>query len=472
MLVPLLFAGLLGATQVVALHPHFQWGFRRDTPSSTMLMSSRPEPASTRSTTTTNRAFHSLQKRAAEIAVSFQHSDPFQPFLIREGHSQTILGHFMRSIPSAAYLPADRAGFQLFFEALPTFLFSLITKASLSGDPVNFWDERERVPTPDGDFFHADYKYCSSADEKSKSDAPVVVLCHGLASSSEANLSKDLARAFTGQGYHCICLNFRGCSGVPNETLGAYHLGFTDDLKHFLNLLSTRMPSSRVYLSGFSLGANVVLKCLGELQEDALYQYNVHGAVALCAPLDQTKNAYELMKEGINRRVYTGNLLKALKGMAKEKFERFCDGDKDTDQFNYKEAMDADFISEFDNGFIAPIYGFESCWDYYRKTSSIYFLENITVPTLILNAEDDPFFDSSVWPTEKSFEYNGQAPIKMIREKHGGHLGFCFHVVEPNNPVLKKHDPPTWVATQAARFLTHVDAHPDLRSLKRSIDEE
>jgi predicted alpha/beta-fold hydrolase len=136
------------------------------------------------------------------------------------------------------------------------------------------------------------------------------------------------------------------------------------------------------------LGSNAALKALGDLGEQALDRYNIRGASLLCTPFDQEVNARALARPGVNRAVYTNSLLKKMKAKAQEQLDRFCGGDKDTHRFDFTRAMAAETITEFDDAFIAPIYGFTDCWDYYRKTSSIYVLQDVKVPTYILNAND------------------------------------------------------------------------------------
>lgn len=407
---------------LVALFSLLQRGFSYS-PSETSLL-----------TRTTNIE---LQKHAGMVASSFELTDNFNP-LIPESHTQTIGGYLLRGL-GAAYLPRN--------QPLPR-LLSALARLGSAEQNGNFWDSREEIDTFDGDFFHVDYKFVK--DEH----APMVVLCHGLESNSNSALSRELARAFNLKGMHCACINFRGCSGQPNKKLGGYHLGFTDDLKQFLGILKARHPERRNFITGFSLGANVVVKCLGELGESALSEYNIHGAAALCTPLCQRRNSAILAKEGINRRIYTKNLLKNLKKRAQEQLILHCNGNEATDKFDYKKAMEAEFIHEFDDAFIAKIYGFESCWDYYGKSSSLHYLDDVHVPCLILNAKDDSFMDPSVWPTEKSIEYGGHAPLKMIRTDSGGHLGYFFHLVDSEDERLLEHTP-SWLSLEAARFLDH-----------------
>ena len=116
--------------------------------------------------------------------------------------------------------------------------------------------------------------------------------------------------------------------------------------------------------------------------------YNIRGAALLCTPFDQEKNSRALAQPGINRSLYSNGLLNKLKAKAQEKLDQFCDGNHDTTEFDYKRAMEAETITVFDDAFIAPIYNYSSCWDYYRKTSSIHFMEDVAVPTYIVNAFD------------------------------------------------------------------------------------
>jgi predicted alpha/beta-fold hydrolase len=413
-----------------------------------------------------------LQVKAAPIASSFQ-SGNFDPW-ITNCHVQTIGGFFVRRI--CPYVPST--GNTAWFVA------QALAKAKKASDDNkekedSFWDHRERIETPDGDWFHADTKYVGGSSDETTTTAPTVILLHGLESNSNSTLSTEMAQSYLAKGMNCVCLNFRGCSGEPNSRPGGYHLGFTDDLKHYLQLVRERASSgnnstsSRLYLAGFSLGANVVLKCLGELGASAV-DYNIHGAAVSCAPLDQQRNSAKLALPGINRIIYTNKLLEGLKARAVVQLERFCDGNEATDRFDYPGAMAAKTITEFDEAFIAPVYGFSSAFDYYEKTSSTYFLERITVPTMILNAKDDPFLDEAHWPTEKTRDEGGKAPIKMVRTEHGGHLGFCWHRVadeDINMMTLQQQQdpdqptPPSWASAEQARFLAHVDCHPDTAQL-------
>ena len=283
-----------------------------------------------------------------------------------------------------------------------TKVLTALSNLQASEDVCNFWDERQRIPSSCGqDFYTVDIKYTGKRKTKFQSDQSkgIVVLIHGLESNSNSSLSTDLGQAYVDDGFDVVCINFRGCCGSPNDSLGGYHLGFTDDLRHFLHLMSELWESNDdfdkrpVYLSGFSLGANVVVKCLGELEDVAMSLYNVHGAAVVGAPFDAERNVQQVDAPGFNRVIYSRNFLKTLKKRAQLQLDRFCDSDPLTPLFDYNRVMAATTIAEFDDAAIAKIYGFKDNIDYYRSTSCYYYLPGVAVPLFILNAADDPFFD-------------------------------------------------------------------------------
>lgn len=394
-----------------------------------------------------------LQKQAALIANSFTPNE-FRPWL-KNQHVQTIGGFLLKE--KCAYLPPGDLEAAQHVAAAILHKWNTRNDEPSSSNTSKFWHHRERIETPDGDWFHADSRYVG------RSDAPTVLIFHGLESNSESINTQEMAQAFTDIGMHAVCLNFRGCSGTPNNKLSGYHLGFTDDLHQYVKRLAKNPSSSSpIYLAGFSMGANVVLKALGEMGERAALEYNIRGAAVLCPPLDQNRNAEFLAKPGINRVIYTGNLVNQLKKRTRNMWEIICDGDEDTDMFDFKRTMAATTVTEFDDAFHRGVNGFKDCWDYYRQTSCIHYLDEICVPTLLLGAKDDPFFDPAVWPIEKTSEHGGAAPIKMVRTENGGHLGYSFHQLDDaNDERLRKRGttPPSWAQTELSRFLDHVESH-------------
>ncbi len=427
------------------------------------------------------------------IVRNYNITEMFQPVSwLRNHHIQTIGGYIFRKLAKDnphqhqyhfAYIPRHEP----WYHTLPRMIeaFRRRPASTPNVDPTTsppFWDRRERIHSPDGDFFHVDIK--RSNDPNDAHETPpnsIVILLHGLQSNSQSPVCMEMATSilhhYRNNNCECHCINFRGCSGIPNDTVGGYHLGYTDDVKYYLQQLyqqysSRNIPYPPIYVTGFSLGANVAVKCIGELGRQASeLPYHIHAASVLCLPLDQVANAPVLAQPGINRLVYTQNLLQSLKKKCTEQYEQFygssnSGGGSDptaTPIYNYTKVMAAQTITEFDDSFIAPIYNFTDCWDYYTQTSSIHYLHNITVPTLVINSQDDPFFDNTIWPIHHAVEYGGTAPIKMIQTPHGGHLGYYFHeTADSDERLVGTHTPdamrivPSWSAWETGKFLAHV----------------
>ena len=328
-----------------------------------------------------------------------------------------------------------------------------------------YYDERERVLTPSsGAFFTVDHKYVVDADSPSRGR---VVIVHGLESNSNSSLCVDMSSAFIGRGYDVSVINFRGCCGTDVKSLYddgtlakngentlMYHLGFVEDLIYYLSILAEKNDKP-VYLSGFSLGANVVLKALGQMGADAIDLYGVAGAAVAGAPFDTERNYLQFHQDPISRAIYVESLLNKLKSRAREILDVHYDGDADSAGFDYAGSMSANTIYELESACVAPLFGFEDHIDYYRKTSCGYYLERIGVPTLIVNAKDDPFFDAGYIPRDKVCNGSGEggAPVKIVMTDGGGHLGYIFHQVDGESK--EKERKASWISEELARFVDH-----------------
>ena len=396
----------------------------------------------------------SFRELAFRISWSFEPRE-FKPVpLLANCHFQTISGVFLRTDPDCRYMaPDDKNVIEK----------GLKLVSSIAGEPdihgESFWDERQRILTPDGDFFHVDYKYHAKGEDKDDAAAPngLVIVVHGLQSNSNSSLSVDLGRAYLNQGFDVACINFRGCSGVPNDNLKAYHLGFTDDLIQYLSIMNNGAEKPPpIFISGFSLGANVVLKALGELGDRAFEEFSVYGAAVTGAPFDNERNINCVQKAGFNKVAYNNNLLNSMKKTYLSQLERFPDS-KEAMVLDYNEIAEATEISAFENAAIAPLFGFKDNIDYYRKTNCINFLDDIRVPTLIVNAADDPFFDPDFFPTEfcchSAEGRSKRSPISMVRTEHGGHLGYMFHQKDGNESDMEDV---SFMPAELARFVKHV----------------
>jgi hypothetical protein len=262
---------------------------------------------------------------------------------------------------------------------------------------------RERWQTPDGDFIDLDW--IDAAGE-----APLVVLFHGLEGSSASHYAVSLMTLLRQHGWAGVVPHFRGCSGEPNLMPRAYHSGDSAEIDWVLRRLHRQFPQRAIFAAGVSLGGNALLKWLGEREASA--GEVIAAAAAVSAPLDLTLCGHHL-GAGFNR-VYTRHFLSTLKRNAAEKLLRF------PGLFDGPRMHRARNLYEFDDVVTAPLHGYDGADDYWRRASAKPLLRGIRVPTLLLNARNDPFLPAHglPQPTEISASVTAEFPHE------GGHVGF------------------------------------------------
>jgi predicted alpha/beta-fold hydrolase len=261
---------------------------------------------------------------------------------------------------------------------------------------------RERWDTPDGDFIDVDFG--------GREGAPLVVLFHGLEGGSDSHYARAFAAQAAASGWRVAIPHWRGCSGEPNRLPRAYHSGDTQEVQWLLERFAAyQRPLCAL---GVSLGGNALLKWLGE-QGDAAAAL-VRRAAAVSAPLDIAA-AGDALDRGLNRLLYTRMFLSTLKPKSLAKLEVF------PGLYDAARVRAARTFREFDHLVTAPLHGFRSVEDYWARASSAPFLEHIRVPTLLLNARNDPFLPEHALlaATRKA------APSVMLEfPRTGGHAGF------------------------------------------------
>ena len=225
-------------------------------------------------------------------------------------------------------------------------------------------------------------------------------MCHGLEGSSRSKYIQGAARYFSERGWDVLAINYRGCSGEMNRKLTFYHMGYTEDLETTLKETS---QYKKVALVGFSLGANLVLKYLGEREE---YPKNLICGVAVSPPCELVSNSVQFRKR--ENFIYRKYFLKKLKEKVKLKNEMF------PNIINMKLIDKVEDMEDFDNLFTAQYNGFIDAIDYYEKTSSINFIPNIKVKTLILTPLDDPIMSKKCFPIKEA-ESNKFITLEMLK---------------------------------------------------------
>jgi len=269
--------------------------------------------------------------------------------------------------------------------------------------------ERERWDTPDGDFIDVDWV--------GPRDAPrLFVLFHGLEGGSQSHYARAfVAQAMADGGWRCAMPHFRGCSGAPNLKPRAYHAGDSAEIDWILRRFATGHPA--VHAAGVSLGGNALLKWLGE--RGAAAGGVVRRAAAVSAPFDLTAFGGSI-GQGFNR-IYGWFFLYAtsLRQKMLDKAERFP-AEFAALGISTARVQAATTLPEFDDCATAPLHGFGDKYNYWRLGSAAPLLPQIRVPTLLLNARNDPFLPETALPAPGSMPAN----LTLEFPAEGGHSGF------------------------------------------------
>jgi predicted alpha/beta-fold hydrolase len=282
---------------------------------------------------------------------------------------------------------------------------------------------RERWDTPDGDFIDVDFV-------DGQPGQPMLVLFHGLEGSSDSHYCRAMMAAVAARGWTGVVPHFRGCSGEINLAPRFYHSGDAQEVDWILQRLKPRraaIAASHLYATGVSLGANALLRWLGESQHQAEF---IDAACAVSAPLDLAGGG-DALARGFNR-VYSHVFLRTMRPKCLLKLDQF------PGLFSRDALLQARDLYAFDNIVTAPLHGYRNTDDYWDRASAKHILHDIKVPTLVLNAQNDPFLPARYLP-------RSAAPSVLLEyPAEGGHVGFAA-----GNPPGRLD----WLPQRLLRFL-------------------
>lgn len=302
--------------------------------------------------------------------------------------------------------------------------------------PPQLQRERERLWLEDGDFLDLDWH--GRHDPK----APLVLVLHGLTGSSASLYVLGLQQALGARGWASVALNWRGCSGEPNLLARGYHSGASEDLAETVRHLRAQRPMAPLYAVGYSLGGNVLLKYLGESGVDS----QLRGAVAVSVPFRLDQSA-DRLGQGFSR-IYQAHFMNEMVAYVKTKQRLFAhqglaDRLAALEKLGPLDGMRT--FWDFDGRITAPLHGFSDAADYYTRSSSRYFLDRIQVPSLIIQAADDPFVFRHSLPAAEELP----PCIQFELHARGGHVGFVDG--SPTRPgYYLERRIPQWLAARAS----------------------
>lgn len=290
----------------------------------------------------------------------------------------------------------------------------------------------ERWTTPDGD------SVAVARLDGARADAPILTVFHGLEGTVNSNYAQGLMHQARARGWGAAMLIWRSCDGRVPAMPRMYHSGETSDADFFFRKLAAEHPLSPLLATGFSLGGNVLLKWLGE--QGSSVPTTLRAAAAVSTPFDLAAGS-RYLEQGFSR-AYVRHFVQNLKRKARAALE--IHPSLPVDRARLEAARS---FWDFDDCFTAPVHGFRDAEDYYSQSSSLSYLGNVRVPSLLYSAVDDPFLPAAVLDQVRLVAHSNPALQPQFTPR-GGHVGWVSG--SPLSPVyhMEAH-----VASWLSRFL-------------------
>lgn len=305
--------------------------------------------------------------------------------------------------------------FYLFNQHLETIVPSALRKVK----GVKY--ERERIETQDGDFLDIDWVR--------NNNSRLIIASHGLEGSSERPYIQGVAKLFRQNNWDVLAWNCRSCSGEMNRKEFLYHHGFTQDVEEVVNK-ALKEGYNEIVMIGFSMGGSLTLKYVGENGQDLYPEIKAAMAVSVPCNLSSSSKMLALKKN----KFYQNRFMRKLDIKLRHKNEQY------PGLLEIKPWQTFKDFHEFDSHYSAKFFGYKDAQDFYDSVQCFPHLKNIKIPTLILNALNDPMLTGDCYPES---EANANQNIVLELTSHGGHVGF-----------LQKNKKFTYAEERALSFFT------------------
>lgn len=271
-----------------------------------------------------------------------------------------------------------------------------------------------RLPAPTTRYFDTDTETRVLAHcywQPDPSTRPLLLALHGLEGSSSAHYMRGIADKAFARGVNVVLLNQRNCGGTEAMCAGLYHSGLTHDAAHVIDEISRTEGIDRIVVAGYSLGGNLALKLAGDFGSQPPPQLR---GVAAVSPIIEIGQCVQALERRSNL-VYQLNFVRGLRARMRRKHAAH------PGRFDLSALGQIWTVRRFDATYTAPFFGFTSDEDYYHRASAMRVIDRVSVPALIITAEDDPFVPSVPFRDAK---VTSNRNITTVITRHGGHCGF------------------------------------------------
>ena len=273
--------------------------------------------------------------------------------------------------------------------------------------------------------------------QRERTRHPLLLALHGLEGSSEAHYMRGLADKAYRSGFNVMLLNQRNCGGTEALCEGLYHSGLTHDAAHVVGEVVRTDGVDRIVVAGYSLGGNLALKLAGDAGSTPPPQLR---GVCAVSPIIEIEPCVRALERRANV-AYQLNFVRGLRARMRRK-QLTHPG-----RFALDKLKDVWTVRRFDDTYTAPFFGFASAEDYYHRASAMRVVDRISVPALIITAEDDPFVPVEPF-RDPRVTSNPHITLKVTR--HGGHCGFVGEATAASDGY--------WAEDQIVQFASIVAA--------------
>ena len=244
-----------------------------------------------------------------------------------------------------------------------------------------------------------------------RTEHPTLVMWHGMEGSTASAYMVSTAEKALRAGFNIVRVNVRNCGGTEHLTPTLYHGGLTHDARTVIEELIQKDRLRRLFVAGFSLGGNMILKLAGEYGDNPPAE--VLGICAISPSVDLRASTLQM---ALRRNwIYQQTFLSRVKNRIRRKKDLF------PDLYDVSGLGEIHSIEEFDDRFVAPAFGFDDARDYYSKASSLPWITHIRIPTLIIHAKDDPFIP---FAPLRDPSVNANPYVLLMAPERGGHVAF------------------------------------------------